>query len=93
MFCFNDEVAMGVYQAAAERGLSVPGDVSVVGVDDLRIVAEALTPGLTTVALPHTEMGRWAVARLMDAIEGTPEPVGAKLPCALVERGSVARPR
>ena len=94
VFCFNDQMAMGVYQAAAALGLDVPRDCSVVGVDDLEIVAAALEPGLTTIALPHREMGRWGMATLLDRIDGgptdAPEPV--LLACPLVERGSVAPP-
>ena len=45
IFCFNDQVAMGVYQAAEALGLEVPRDCSIVGVGDLEIVAAALDPG------------------------------------------------
>lgn len=95
IICFNDQIAMGVMQAAARRGLRVPQDVSVVGVDDLHPVADALDPGLTTVALPHAEMGRWAMARLLARIERTlDDPPGHLeiVPGTLVERGSVAPP-
>ena len=97
VFCFNDQIAMGVMQAASTLGLEVPRDCSVVGVDDLEIVAAALEPGLTTVALPHREMGRWGMSTLLDRINGIgsasmerEEPV--LLACALVERGSVGPP-
>jgi LacI family transcriptional regulator len=93
VFCFNDQVAMGVYQAAAAHGLSVPRDLSVVGVDDLSPVAEALWPSLTTVALPHVEMGRLAAERLVEAITGTADAQHrVVLTCPLVERGSVGPP-
>ena len=93
VFCFNDQVAMGLYQAAATHGLSVPGDLSVVGVDDLSPVAEALWPPLTTVALPHAEMGRLAAERLVAAITGTGDTgLDVVLRCPLVERGSVGPP-
>ncbi len=95
VFCFNDQMAMGVYQAASALGLAVPADCSVVGVDDLRIVAAALDPGLTTVALPHGEMGRWGMAALLDLIDGVRPSDDAEavlLRCELVERGSVAPP-
>ena len=45
VFCFNDQVAMGIYQGAAARGLRVPDDVSIVGVDNLEIIAAGLDPG------------------------------------------------
>ena len=61
---------MGVYQAAEALGLEVPRDCSIIGVDDLEIVAAALDPGLTTIALPHREMGRWGMRSMLDRIEG-----------------------
>jgi LacI family transcriptional regulator len=97
VFCFNDQMAMGVYQAAGALGLDVPRDCSVVGVDDLEIVAAALVPGLTTVALPHREMGRWGMAALLDRIERGEAETDAEGPTflhgELVERGSVGAPR
>lgn len=93
VFCFNDEVAMGVYQVASALGLDVPGDLSVVGVDDLQLIAASLLPPLTTVALPHYEMGQWAVERLHDLVESAgSEPVQTALRGRLVIRGSVAPP-
>ncbi len=93
LFCFSDRVAMGAYQAAAALGLRIPEDLSIVGTDNLELIAAALWPGLTTVALPHYEMGRWAVTRLLDDIEG-PETAAVQevLSCPLIERGSVGPP-
>jgi LacI family transcriptional regulator len=94
--CFNDQIAMGVMQAAARRGLSVPDDLSVMGVDDLRPVADALDPGLTTVALPHAQMGAWGMERLIARIKGEYDAPASGLqlmPGWLVERGTVAAPR
>lgn len=93
VFCFNDQMAMGVYQAAAASGLRVPEDCSVVGVDDFELVAAALVPGLTTIALPHREMGRWGMSALLDLVDGlavAEAPV--LLRCELVSRGSVGPP-
>jgi LacI family transcriptional regulator len=94
LFCFSDRMAMGAYQAAAALELKVPDDVSIVGVDNLELIADSLWPGLTTVALPHYDMGRWAVNRVLDDIEnpGTP-PEQVRLACPLIERGSVGPPR
>jgi len=95
VICFNDQIAMGVMQAAARRGIPIPDGLSVVGIDDLHPVADALDPGLTTVALPHDEIGRWGMTRLLDRIDGTAPPVGDgvhRLRGWLVERGSVAAP-
>jgi LacI family transcriptional regulator len=103
LFCFNDRMAMGAYRAARVAGLSVPGDLSVVGFDDQEHVADALDPGLTTVALPHYEMGAWAARRAIaraasaaSASSGAPGELAeiagehALMPCPLVVRGSVA---
>ena len=70
LFCFNDRMAMGAYHAAAELGLRIPQDLSVVGFDNQELIADGLRPGLTTVALPHYEMGAWAVDALIARIEG-----------------------
>jgi len=94
LFCFNDRTAMGVYQAANTLGLSIPGDVSIVGFDDQELISDSLLPGLTTVALPHHEMGRWAVRELLKQIAAQPPyPVAhALIRCPIVRRGSVAAP-
>ena len=98
LFCYNDRMAMGAYRAAAELGLDIPADLSVVGFDDQELIAANLHPGLTTVALPHYEMGAWAAQRLIDTVEGTQLPDAAVpgpvlLDCPLVTRSSVAPPR
>jgi LacI family transcriptional regulator len=97
VFCFNDPIALGVYQAAYRRNLSVPEDLSVVGVDNLEIIASQILPGLTTVALPHYEMGRLAVSQLYSITDGADSAVASsprvRLHCKLVERESVAPPR
>ncbi|WP_055426928.1 LacI family DNA-binding transcriptional regulator [Bifidobacterium aesculapii] len=69
-FCFNDARAWYVYECAARRGLTVGRDVSVVGVDNHRVFAETLSPRLTTVELPHFEMGYWAAMKVVSMIEG-----------------------
>jgi LacI family transcriptional regulator len=85
LLCMNDRLAFGAYQALAERGLRVPDDVSVVSFDNDEIAAY-LRPGLTTIALPHEEMGRRAVELLLG--DGDPEQLLVPMP--VVERGSVA---
>jgi LacI family transcriptional regulator len=96
VFCFNDRTAMGAYRAAAERGLRVPDDLSVVGFDDQELIASSLSPGLTTVALPHYDMGAWAVQALLGLIEdtatSTDRPLQKLMPCPLVRRDSVGPP-
>jgi DNA-binding LacI/PurR family transcriptional regulator len=91
MFCFNDRMAMGAYAAAHHRGLSVPGDLSIVGYDDQQLVAAELDPPLTTIALPHYEMGRWAMEVALGLRQADPaEP--HLMPCPVIRRASVGPP-
>jgi LacI family transcriptional regulator len=93
VFCFRDLMAMGVYRAALEAGLDIPRDLSVVGFDDMELVASGLFPGLTSVALPHYEMGAWGVQQLLALIESPSERAEqVKLCGQLVRRRSVAPP-
>lgn len=93
IFCSNDSMAIGCYEALKELGLRVPDDISVVGYDDQE-VARHMYPPLTTVLLPHEEMGRWAVETLItQAATGRQPPLRqVKIECPLVERDSVAGP-
>ena len=84
VICLNDRIALGVYQALQETGLVVPDDVSVVSFDDSDL-ARWVRPALTSVALPHAEMGRRAVELLLD---GAP-PTVARIPMPLAARSSV----
>jgi LacI family transcriptional regulator len=97
IFCYTDRMAMGAYEAIAEAGLSIPKDISVVGFDNQLNIADALRPPLTTVQLPHFEMGAWAATRLLEAIDPeNSEPLtqhGQVITCPLVIRDSVAPPR
>ncbi|WP_088182840.1 LacI family DNA-binding transcriptional regulator [Sphingobium sp. Z007] len=69
IFAANDIMAAGVLKVAAEHGIAVPGALSVVGFDG-SIVAEMLTPSLTTVARPFGDMAEMATRHLIDLIEG-----------------------
>ncbi|MFV2074223.1 MAG: substrate-binding domain-containing protein, partial [Thermoanaerobaculales bacterium] len=89
LFCFNDQMAMGAYRAIAECGLRIPQDISVVGFDDQVLIAPWLVPSLTTMALPHYAMGRWAVEFLVGHGEGAPQ---HRVACPRVDRDSVAPP-
>jgi DNA-binding LacI/PurR family transcriptional regulator len=91
MFCFNDRMAMGAYAAAHHRGLSVPGDLSVVGYDDQQLVAAELDPPLTTIALPHYEMGRWAMEVALGLRQADPA-APYLMPCPVIRRVSVGPP-
>jgi LacI family transcriptional regulator len=99
IFCFNDRMAMGLYRAARHRGLSVPRDLSIVGFDDQEYIASELDPPLTTMRLPHAEMGRLAIEAALDLdteyVEWkrgrTKGSTVAMLDCPVVERESVAQ--
>lgn len=80
----NDRVAFGVYQAAAERGLRIPADVSVISFDD-EYLASYLRPQLSSLQIPYLEMGRLAMDLVLD---GDP-PAQTLVPMPLQERGSV----
>ncbi|MGC5165277.1 LacI family DNA-binding transcriptional regulator [Luteimicrobium sp. DT211] len=88
VLAFNDVVALGLLHRLAARGVRVPGDVSVVGFDDVPVAAMA-TPALTTVAQPLVSSARAGVDMLVDLIEGRPVPDRAVvLPTHLVVRQS-----
>jgi DNA-binding LacI/PurR family transcriptional regulator len=72
VICASDPLALGVIQAARRAGLSVPGDVSVVGYDDSRFMRYT-DPALTTVRQPIEAMGRAVVERLIAQINGRSE--------------------
>lgn len=89
LFCFNDSMAMGAYDAIKKLGLDIPDDVAVVGFDNQELIAAQLHPPLTTVELPHYEMGRWAVQYLRNHTNGAPlDPVQQTIPCPLIQRAS-----
>jgi LacI family transcriptional regulator len=98
LFCYNDRMAMGAYRAATELGLDIPRHLSIVGFDNQELIAANLFPGLTTVALPHYEMGAWAIDTLVHLLRGEAEykllaDMPTRLDCPLIIRGSVASPR
>ncbi|GAA1287174.1 LacI family DNA-binding transcriptional regulator [Saccharothrix xinjiangensis] len=97
LICLDDRLALGAYQALQDAGLTVPGDVSVVSFDD-HPIASWLRPGLTTVALPHHDLGARAVDLLFtDADEPGPDRVRRgrthRVPMPVRHRDSVAPPR
>ncbi|MEV6237639.1 LacI family DNA-binding transcriptional regulator [Lentzea sp. NPDC051838] len=96
LVCFSDRLAFGAYQALGEAGFSVPDDVSVIGFGD-HPLASWLRPRLTTVALPHYELGAQAVTALVEMVErrgrGGRAPSIRRVSMPVREGGSVAPPR
>ena len=86
LLALNDLMAAGALAAAAELGLRVPDEVSVVGFDDVPFAVD-LSPALTTVRLPLREMGERAMRLLMTADPGAPH-TSVELPTHLVVRAS-----
>ena len=78
IFCFNDIAAIGAIRALTDAGLSVPGDVSVVGFDDI-LSAAYYTPSLTTVRQPLLEMGKRGAEILLDRIANREKEYPAEL--------------
>ena len=89
VFCLSDTMALGVYEAAADNGLLIPGDISVVGKDDAQF-ATVLRPKLTTIKVPAYETGKVAAQLALDAIEEQSHPRHIELDNELVMRESVA---
>ncbi len=91
IFAGNDEMAIGVYKAARDLGLAVPGDLSVVGFDDAPM-ASRIWPALTTVRLPIRDMGQMAAEKLLALSRGETVTQPDVRP-ALIARESTAAPR
>jgi DNA-binding LacI/PurR family transcriptional regulator len=88
IFCANDRIALGAMLAASEAGLSVPGDLSVVGLDNIE-VSQYHVPPLTTITQPFARTATEALRLLFDLIQGRkPEPGVVVLEPELVVRGS-----
>ena len=92
LFVANDQMALGVLRALHERGIAIPGEMSVVGFDDIP-EAEFMWPPLSTVRLDFVDQGRRRLLALIDEIEGrTPAPTTHVGRIELIERASIAAP-
>ncbi|MBS0612682.1 MAG: LacI family DNA-binding transcriptional regulator [Proteobacteria bacterium] len=92
IFCFNDEMAIGVLDYARRNGRVVPQDLSVAGFDDIRF-ARYMTPALTTISQPMLDIGRETVRLLLGILQGkVAKPVSITLPHKLEIRASTAAP-
>jgi DNA-binding LacI/PurR family transcriptional regulator len=90
IICANDAMAIAVIREAVQRGLSVPGDISIMGFDDIS-VASHITPALTTLAAPIEEITELAFNMLINLINGEKtESRHIALPATPVIRGSCA---
>ncbi|ONI80751.1 LacI family transcriptional regulator [Saccharothrix sp. ALI-22-I] len=97
LICLDDRLALGAYQALQDAGLTVPDDVSVVSFDD-HPIASWLRPGLTTVALPHHDLGAKAVDLLFadtdhPDLDRVHRGSTHRVPMPVRHRDSVAPPR
>ena len=88
----NDLLALGCYELLARHGLRAPDDLSVVGFNDMHF-ADRFDPPLTTVRIPHHEMGRCAAELLLARIGGEDQAAGpVVLPAQLIVRASTRSP-
>ncbi len=92
IFVANDEMALGLLHGLAERGIDVPGDLSVIGFDDIPLAAHFLPP-LTTVRQDFHAVGVRVLEVLVAAAEGRDVPRRTELPVELVIRESASAPR
>jgi LacI family transcriptional regulator len=90
--CGIDQLAVGCLIEAQSRGLLVPGDLSVVGIDNLEMAAH-VSPPLTTVHVPTARIGAAAAQRVLDRLAGRSAPAVTELPLELVLRRSSAPPQ
>ena len=91
IFAGNDRMAFGVLRALNERGLTVPGDMSVVGFDNIQI-SDCAIPPLTTISQSHSDLGSVAMDLMLEAMQGRPAR-SVKVPGQLMVRASTGVPR
>jgi len=92
IFAANDQMALGLMRALHELGRDVPGDISVVGFDDLE-EAHSFWPPLTTIRQDFGEVGRQAIQKLLSKVDGERENSKIIVPTRLIVRESTAAPR
>jgi LacI family transcriptional regulator len=91
VLCGNDVLAVGALQGARDLGMNVPNEVSITGFDDIEL-GQVAYPALTTVHVPHREMGKAAAQRLIAMVQGTAASGSTELKTALQIRGSLEPP-
>jgi LacI family transcriptional regulator len=89
IFCGNDEMAAAVLRAARQAGRHVPNELSVIGFDDVWL-SRYVDPPLTTIGVEKERLGRRAMGRLLQVVEGNDETIRTeRVPVELILRGSV----
>jgi len=93
VIAYNDVVALGLMSRLSARGIAVPEQMSVVGIDDIALSA-MFSPALTTVAIPKRQVGRAAVELLLELLENrdTPAPARREIPTQLLVRQTTGVP-
>jgi DNA-binding LacI/PurR family transcriptional regulator len=89
IFCYNDAAAIGLLAACHGHGISVPGDLSIIGFDDIDLTAYTM-PQLTTIRQPRFDLGRWAMHMMLALLNGK-EPENQVLPAELIVRQTTTR--
>jgi LacI family repressor for deo operon, udp, cdd, tsx, nupC, and nupG len=91
IFCFSDEIALGCKHTLMQHGFNIPGDISVIGFDNIQF-AKYFSPPLTTIAQPTEEIGARCATILLDLLDGKkPENLRQFLPHSLIVRESTRR--
>lgn len=91
LLCGNDQIAIGALDAIRAHGLSCPGDISVIGYNDMPFI-DKLAPPLTSVRVPHAQLGAIAAEMLVERLShGRADVRTVVLPVELVVRGSTAQ--
>lgn len=93
LLCMNDQLAIGLLRALLEKGIAVPGDLSVIGFDDIPM-ASLISPALTTLMIPKREIGQKAVEMVVDMVANPDKPPPrVNIRPTLVERQTHGRPK
>ncbi len=91
IFCANDITAIGVMKALGESNVKIPGDISVISIDNVEM-CQFVSPMLTSIDIPKEDLGRFALKTLLDRIDGGHHiPIKLEVPFKLIQRESCAR--
>lgn len=91
VICGNDVLAIGAVAECNAQGIAIPQQISITGFDDMEI-ASLMTPGLTTMHFPTTELGTYAANHLLSRLAGKSVDPRRELPVELIVRGTTAPP-